>query len=249
MHQKRISPIDWFSTINFGYRYSTMNGKNDGSTYSYYENRHTYFSYFSLAPSERLEFFGQFEYYKSKRPHTNFLPQTDRYCPDHYFYATEIRMKSKDLKTSCIPRISYSLDKFYPFYNRLHKTEMQFRIGHDFNNRLSATTTEKYVLSVRNEVDNVAPTYARPNPVNDMAAWVGTENRVQYNIYDRFWLQGGVDLSVGTNMCDFDNVGLLGALEYYAPGLMRIDVGWRGNHYYNIDDYLSTIYFKFYLFM
>src|SRR3989338_5884940 len=221
-----------------------MNAKNDGSTFAYYENRHTYFTNFSLAPSERLEFFGQLEYFKSKRPDSNFI-----YSPNHYFYAVELRMKSKDLRTSYIPRFSYSIDRYYPFYNRFKKYETQIRIGHDFTKRFNGSTTFRYVLADRNEVDNTAPSYAGPNPVNDMGAWAGTENRVQYNIYDRLWLQGGIDFAAGTNMSDFDNWGLLAGLEYYAPGMIRINVGWRGNHYYNIDDYLSSVYFKFYLFM
>lgn len=244
MHSKRIPGIDWNYTSNFGYRYSNMNAKNDGSTFAYHETRHTYITNLSIAPNERLELFGQFEYFKSKRPDANYI-----YSPDHYFYATELRMKSKDLKTSYIPRISYSIDRYYPLYNRFKKYEMQFRIGRDFTKKFNGATTLKYMLSDRNEVDNTAPTYARPNPINDKALWAGVENRVQYNIYDRLWLQGGADYAAGLNMSDFDNYGLLAGVEYYAPGMIRVDVGWRGNHYYNIEDYLSTVYVKFYLFM
>ena len=82
---------------------------------------------------------------------------------------------------------------------------------------------------------------------NDMAAWVGVENRTQYNVYDKLWLQTGLDYSAGCNMCDFDNIGYVAGLEYYAPGLIRIDVGW--NEYYNVDDFMTSVYFKFYLFM
>lgn len=244
MHSKRIPGIDWNYTSNLGYRYSNMNAKNDGSTFAYHENRHTYIANLSVAPDERFEMFGQFEYFKSKRPDANYI-----YNPDHYFYAAELRMRSKDMKTSYIPRVSYSIDEYYPFYNRFKKYETQVRVGRDFTKKFNGTTTFRYVLSDRNEVDNTAPSYAAPNPINDMAAWVGTENRAQYNIYDRLWLQGGLDLSAGTNMSDFDNWGLLAGLEYYAPGMIRIDFGWRGNHYYNIEDYLSSVYFKFYLFM
>ena len=82
-----------------------------------------------------------------------------------------------------------------------------------------------------------------------MAGFVGNEMRVQYNFYDRLWAQGGLDYSVGTNMSDFDNGGLLSGLEYYAPGLLRADVGYQGNYYYNIEKWLSSIYFKVYFFM
>ena len=244
MYSKKIPGIDWGFTANVGYRYSTMSAKNDGSTFAYYENRHTIFAYSAIAPTDRMEFFGQFEYFKSHRPHSTFI-----YNPDHWFWATELRMRSMDYKTLVVPRISYSKDIYFPFHNRFNKTEMQYRIGHDFTKKFNATSTFKYVLSIRNEVDNTAPAYTVANPVNDMAAWLGTENRAQYNLFDRLWLQGGVDFSAGTNMCDFDNYGLVGGLEYYAPGILRVDVGWKGNHYYNIETFLSTVYFKVYIFM
>jgi hypothetical protein len=244
LYAKQIPGIDWNFTMNVGYRYSTMNAKNNAATFAYGENRHTYITNASLAPNQQLEVFGQFEYFKSKRPDSNFI-----YSPDHFFYAGELRMRSKDLKTSYIPRVSYSIDEYYPFYDRYKKWEMQFRIGHDFNEKLGGTVTFRYVLGIRNEVDNTAPLYTRPNPINQTAAWVGVENRIQYNIYDRLWIQAGLDYSVGTNMSDFDNWAIRGGLEYYAPGIIRVDVGWQGNYYYNIYDFLSSVYFKFYLFM
>ncbi|MDD3906309.1 MAG: hypothetical protein PHS46_07285 [Candidatus Omnitrophica bacterium] len=244
MHAKRIPGCEWTETMNFGYRYSTMNAKNDGSTNAYYETRHTYFAYFSLAPTERFEIFGQFEYFKSRRPKSDFT-----YNPDHYLYAGELRIKSKDLKTLIVPRVSYSSDDYYPFLNRFSKYEFSFRIGHDFTPKLSATNTTRANFAYRDEYDNKAPTYVDSNPIFDMAGWVGNETRAQYNFYDKLWAQGGFDFAAGTNMCDFDNCGILTGLEYYAPGLIRVDVGYRGNYYYNIEDYMSSIYFKVYFFM
>jgi hypothetical protein len=246
MHAKRIPGIEWTETLNFGYRYSTMSAKNDQSTHAYYENRHTYFTYFSLAPSQRCEWFGQFEYFKSNRRHSSFP-----YNPDHYFYAAELRMKSRDLKTSVIPRMSYSKDYYLPFTNTFSKYEMQVRIGHDFTPKLNATTTFRSVFDFRDETDNTAPDYNPNNKyiIHDSAGWVGVENRMQYRFYDKLWFQTGLDYSVGTNMCDFDNVGILTGLEYYAPGLIRVDVGYTGNGYYNINAWLSSVYFKCYFFM
>ena len=246
MHAKLIPGINWTETLNFGYRYSTMSAKNDQSTHAYYENRHTYFTYFSLAPSERCEWFGQFEYFKSKRVHSDFT-----YNPDHFFYAAELRMKSKDLKTSVIPRMSYSIDYYYPFTDTFKKYEMQVRIGHDFTPKLNGTMTFRTVVDDRNESDNQTPDYDGPgtSPIHDTACWVGVENRLQYQFYDKLWFQTGLDYSVGTNMCDFDNCALMTGLEYYAPGLIRVDVGYHGNDYYNIEKWLSSVYFKVYFFM
>ncbi len=241
MHTKQIEPIAWNYTSNLGYRYSTMEAKGDPNSY---EVRHTYFGSLSLAPSERLEWFGQAEYYKSMHLKTSY-----DYRPDHFLGRTEIRIKSDDMKTSFIPSFSYSKDYYRPFANTYQKYEIAFRVGRDFTKRFSASSTIKYVMGLRDEPDNTAPAYGAKNPFKDKAYATTWENRFSYNVYDRLYLQAGFDLSNGLNLAAFDNYGLLAGLEYYAPGMIRVDFGWRGNHYYNIDDFLSTLYFKFYLFM
>src|SRR3989338_1218337 len=100
MHSKRIEPIGWNYTSNLGYRYSTMSDKedpNDGFN-SYYEIRQTYFGSLSLAPSEKLEWFCQAEYYKSKHVKCSWA-----YSPDHFLCRTELRIKSNDMKTMYVP--------------------------------------------------------------------------------------------------------------------------------------------------
>jgi hypothetical protein len=86
-------------------------------------------------------------------------------------------------------------------------------------------------------------------PFKDKAYTTSFENRFSYNVYDRLFLQFGADLSNGLNWSVYDNVGMLGGLEYYAPGMIRVDFGWTGNHYYNLQYFMSSVYFKFYLFM
>jgi len=250
IHAKKIEPLGWLYTGNYGYKYTTRIAKNCDN---YYNVTHSYYTNLSFVLNDRLEVFGQAQYQKEIHYKTAY-----DFRPDHYFYAGELRIKSDDLKTSFIPRVSYSLDKYFPTYSRYQKWEMQFRVGRDITDRLNATTTIKYQMSIRNDVDNNAPMYGAnneigqpspPNPINDFGAWLGVENRMQYRVYDKLWLQSGFDFSVGTNMSDFDNLGMLWGLEYYAPGLIRVDVGWQGNQYYNIDDYLSCVYFKVYFFM
>ena len=246
MHTKEIGPIGWLYTSNFGYRYSTMNAKSDQS---YYEIRHTYLGSLSLAPNPRLEYFFQGEYYKSMH-----LKSSYDYRPDHFLGRTELRIKSNDMKTSFVPQFSFSKDMYYPFWNTFEKYEIALRVGRDFTKRFSATSTAQYVYSFRDEPDNQGPnlygnTQSLKNPHKDKAEYISLENRFSYNIYDRIYLQAGLDIANGLNWSIFDNWGLLGGLEYYAPGIIRVDVGWRGNHYYNLDDYLSSVYFKFYLFM
>lgn len=245
MHAKVLDPIGWFYASNLGYRYSTMDDKDtQAGNKSYYEVRHTYFASLSLAPTDKFEWFGQAEYYKSMH-----LKATYDYRPDHFLGRTEIRIKSNDMKTLYVPSFSYSKDYYYPFANSYQKYEIQYRVGRDFTKRFSAASTFKFVMGLRDEPDNTAPTYASKNPFKDKAYATTWENRFSYNVYDRLYLQAGLDLSNGLNMNEFDNYGLLAGLEYYAPGIIRVDFGWRGNHYYNIDDFLSTLYFKFYLFM
>ena len=247
IHATQIEPIGWYYTLNLGYRYSNIVEKNteNAAAHSGYENRHTYIANLSLAPSERFEWFGQFEYFKSKRPKSTFI-----YSPDHYYYRTELRFKTEDLKTSIIPSFSYSIDYYYPFRNLFEKYETSLRVGHDFNERLSATTQLDYVLSLRAETDNTAPSYSgTPNAQKDAAAYIGTKNRVSYKFWNQFSLQTGFDFAAGTNMSDFDNWATLLGIEYYKPGILRANFGWQFYDYYNIEDTMNTIGFKIFIFM
>ena len=250
----KISGIGWYYDMNAGFRYSTIDEKDTKSSspadpwtmpsQAGDENRYTYFLYGSLAPNARLEFFGKMEYYKSKRPHSTFI-----YSPDHYYYRGEVRVKSMDMKTSIVPAISYSYDKYYPLKNTFEKYEIELRVGRDFTNRFSMTSLAKYVLALRTEKDNTAPTYNISNPFKDSAAWMGIENRASYNIWNDFYLQGGIDYAAGMNMSDFDNWGTFAGIEYYKPGVLRANFGWNTNYYYNIDDCLNTVGFKIFFFM
>ena len=250
MHSKDIEPAGLLYTSNLGYRYSTMNCKSDPvqatSNYPYYEIRHTYFGSLSLAPNPRLEYFFQGEYYKSMH-----LKSTYSFRPDHFMGRTELRIKSNDYKTTFVPSFSVSEDLYYPGSNKYEKYEIAYRVGRDWTKKFSTTTTLQYVGSYRDEQDNQAPLYAAGyyNPHKDKAEYVSFENRFQYNVYDRLYVQTGLDMANGLNWSVFDNLGFLGGLEYYAPGIIRVDVGWRGNYYYGLQDFLSAVYFKFYLFM
>ncbi|MGB2705431.1 MAG: hypothetical protein WBC74_01015 [Candidatus Omnitrophota bacterium] len=247
IHATKIKGCDWYYTLNAGYRYSTIVEKDIGSpvpSNSGYENRHTYIANLALVPNEIFEWFGQFEYYKSKRPRSTFP-----YSPDHWYYRTELRFRSPDRKTSLIPGMSYSVDYYFPLRNRYEKYEMFCKVGRDFTKRFSATSTFNYALGLRDECDNTAPSYAAPNPIKDSAAWAGVENRVSYNFWNKFYVQAGADFAAGTNMSDFDNWATLLGIEYYKPGVLRANFSWNFNHYYNINDTLNSIGFKIYIFM
>ncbi|MCK4463033.1 MAG: hypothetical protein KAU58_01845, partial [Candidatus Omnitrophica bacterium] len=106
IHSRKIPGINWYYTSNLGFRYSTINIKSDDSGDEL--PRMTYMASLALAPSARLEWFGKFEYYKSKRMRSDY-----HYSPDHWYYRTELRMKSADFKTSVIPAFSYSVDYYF----------------------------------------------------------------------------------------------------------------------------------------
>ncbi|MBU0880599.1 MAG: hypothetical protein KKE81_00200 [Candidatus Omnitrophica bacterium] len=251
----RIEPINWLYISNVGYRYSNIDQKSYDVRWNFgsaQQVRSTYYINQSLAPNPRLEIFGQGEYFKADYPHNDWA-----YSPDHYLVAGELRLKSKDLKTSYTGRFSYSLDIYSPFNNTFEKYEIWARVGRDFNDRFNAYTMLKYAYGHTRSEDNAwwirPPGYTGGMPISapfDVTAIALTfENRAQYRIYDKLWVQGGLDLGTGINMSDFDNVGWLAGLEYYAPGIIRVDVGWRGNQFYNIDDFLTTFYFKCFFFM
>lgn len=238
IHATRIPGIDWYYTMNAGYRFSNIEVKGDAAAY---ENRHTYIASLAVVPHENMECYGQFEYFKSKRVKSPFI-----YSPDHYYWLGEIRFTSPDRTTSLIHGFSYSIDYYYPYKNQYEKYEVYSRVGRNFTKRLSATSQVKYVVGLR---DNVGATALDLNPYKCRFYSLGTENRVSYKVWNDFYLQAGVDFVAGMNMSDFDNWGALLGVEYYKPGMLRANFGWNINHYYNIDDFLSTIGFRMYIFM
>ncbi len=253
----KIDPIGWMYTSNIGYRFSNINQKSFDTLHNWdfhssTEYRSTYYINQALAPNPRCELFAQGEYFKSNHYNCDWA-----YKPDHYLIAGELRLKSKDMKTSYTGRFSYSIDVYSPFSNIYEKYEISGRVGHDFNDRFKGYTMLKYALGHTNSQDNAwwaaPPGYAGgmplPAPFDVTALALTWESRAQYRVYDKLWVQAGFDLSAGLNMSDFDNIGWLAGLEYYAPGVIRVDVGVRGNHFYNIDDFLPTVYFKVYFFM
>ena len=253
----KIQPLEWIYTSNIGFRYSTVNVKEQDYRWDFSsgdEWRNTYYANQAMAFNPRCEIFWQGEYFKSEHDRCTWSNQ-----PDHYFTAGELRLKSKDMKTSYTGRFSYSIDKYSPFSNTFEKYEIWARVGRDFNDRFNAYSMLKYAYDHTRSEDNgvylsPAPLWPTPNPplpgpFDVTAIALMSENRVQYRVYDKLWIQAGADLGVGVNLSNFDNVGWLAGLEYYAPGVIRVDFGCRGNQYYNIDDFLTTIYFKAYFFM
>ena len=249
MHSKQIEPLGWNYTSNLGYRYSTMSDKEDPAdvNQSYYNIRQTYFGSLSLAPTPKLEWFGQAEYFKAK-----YVKCSWSNSPDHFLGRMELRIKSNDMKTMYVPSFSYSKDYYYPFANTYQKYEIQYRVGRDWTKRFSSAHTVKYVMGLRDEPDHDndwGPNGREKHGFKDKAYAISLENRFSYNVYDRLYLQTGADVSNGLNWSIFDNFAMLAGLEYYAPGMIRVDVGWTGNYYYNVQDFMSSVYFKFYLFM
>ncbi len=86
-------------------------------------------------------------------------------------------------------------------------------------------------------------------PFTEHRAWAGIENRASYNFWNDFYLQAGLDFSKGLNMPDFDNCATLLGVEYYKPGVLRVNFGWDTNWYYNIEDTLSMVGVKVYILM
>ncbi len=159
-------------------------------------------------------------------------------------------MKSSDSKTSIIPALSYSVDYYFPFKNKYEKYELSCRVGHDFDSKLSGTSQLSYVTGIRDEPDNKAPAYdGKMWPYTERVAWAGIENRASYNFWNDFYLQAGLDFVKGMNMPDFDNWATLLGVEYYKPGVLRVNFGWDTNWYYNIEDTLSMVGVKIYILM
>lgn len=264
IHGMKIPGIEWNYTLNLGFRFSNIAAEEswgEPGTPGFYHifnaasaQRYTYIANLALAPNERFEWFGQFEYHRERHPRiTTALPSISNVWEanyDHFLYRTEFRFKTQDQKTAFTPWFSYSMDKYHHFRDVFEKYEIGAKLGRDFTKKFRASTQIEYIISKRAETDNIAPLYTGvPLPEKHMASYIGSENRAEYNIWNDFWLQGGIDLAFGLNESAYDNWGTFLGLQYYRPGVLRASVGWNMNHYYNIDDFLNTVGFRIYIFM
>ncbi len=198
-----------------------------------YENRNELVANFNLQQTENIEYFFQFDGYNAKKTRTIGGSKL-------MLYHGEIRLRVPPLKLFLIPALEYSDATFDPSDDEFIKKTAFVDWGFDITQRLRASSKQELVFTELTQAGNT--------PSNPDTQVFNTVNKLSYELFKDFDVSMGIDYSKGFGYSNFNNVGLRAEVEYFKPGIIRTKFGYQWVSYYNIQDDLSLLYWKFFLF-
>lgn len=233
----RIEPIG-ILTLNPVYKRISLSSKDDVNTA---QDRDEYILNIGWIPIPDLEIFGQVDYYEAKKLNTTWVDK-----PEQRLYRFELRKNFPQYKLKIVPGYSYSKTEYLPEPDTFTKQEIYLDIGKDFTDRLRGASKLEVILS---ESDWPGGSSLDPNLLSADAEVFNLENKLSYELFKDFDTSVELNYSHGFDFSAFDNIGLLGEVEFFRPGFLRTSLGCEYINYYNLDEDLWLLYFKAHLFM
>jgi len=223
-------PFAGILTVNPWYKRVLQDSEHDLGTY---ENRNEFIMNLSLQPNENLEYFFQFDGYDADKTRTLGGSKLK-------LYKGQVRMRFPGLKLFVIPSFEYSDTDYDPSDDEFTKRDLFVDWGFDITKRLRASSKEQWIYTKL-----VQPTAIPSNPD---AQTFTTANTLSYELVKDFDVSFGLDYSKGLGYSNFNTVGLRAEMEYFKPGILRAKFGYEWLTYYNIQDDLSLLYLRVFLF-
>ena len=187
----------------------------------------------TLAPSENVELFFQYDASDSKKLHLAGGSQLK-------LFRTEARLRFPQWKLFIIPGFEDSDTDFKASPDEFIKRTVFVDWGVDLTKRLRLGSKEEFIEAEVSRAGN--------EPSNPDAEVFNAESTLSYELFKDFDVSFGFDWSKGFGYNTFNNVGLRFEVELFKPGVIRTKVGYEWLSYYNISDSLSLIYWKLFLF-
>ena len=187
----------------------------------------------SLQPTDNIEYFFQFDGYDADKTRTLGGSKLK-------LYKGQVRLRVPSLKLFAIPSFEYSDTNFDPSDDEFVKKDLFVDWGFDITKRWRASSKEQLIFTELSQPGKM--------PSNPDTQVFNTFNKFSYELFKDFDVSFGVDYSKAAGMNSFDNIGLRAEVELFKPGLIRSRVGYEWHSYYNIDDDLSILYWRFFLF-
>ena len=217
-------------TLNPWYKRVIQESDQDAGTF---ENKDEIILNFSLQPTENLEYFFQFDGYDSHKERTVGASKLK-------LYKGQVRMRFPKLKLFVIPSYEYSDTDYDPSDDEFTKRDLFVDWGFDLTKRLRVSSKEQAIKAETSQPGKF--------PSNPDAEVFNTYNTLSYELFKDFDVSFGVDYSKGFGYSTFNNVGLRAEMELFKPGLIRAKFGYEWVSYYNIQDDLSLLYLRLFLF-
>jgi len=223
-------PLLGVLTLNPWYKRVLQDSEHDLGTY---ENRNEFIMNLSLRPNDDLEYFFQYDTYAADKTRTVGGSKLQ-------LFQGQVRMRFPSLKLFVIPSYSYSVTGFDPGDDEFSKRDFFVDWGFDITKRLRASSKEEWVYTKLSQPTAI--------PSNPDAQTFTTFNTLSYELFKDFDVSFGLDYSKGLGYRNFNNVGLRAEMEYFKPGILRAKFGYEWLSYYNIQEGLSLLYLRFFLF-
>jgi len=223
-------PLLGHLTVNPWYKRVFQEADHDAGSF---EDKDELIANFSLQSTENLELFFQYNGIASEKTKIDGGSVTQ-------LYKGQVRMRFPQWKLFVIPSYEYSATDFLASEDELLKRDFFVDWGFDITPRLRASSKEQYVFLKQSQV-----TKSPSHP--EAKAW-STENTLSYELFKDFDVSLGLDYAKGVGLNAYDNLGFRTEMELFKPGLIRAKLGYEYLSYYNIDDDLSLLFFRLFLF-
>lgn len=217
-------------TVNPWYKRIFQESSDDPNSF---EDKDEFILNLSTQPTPNVEYFFQYDTFESVKTKSIGASRGK-------LFKGQVRLRFPSLKLFAIPSFEYSDTDYDPSDDELVKRDYFIDWGFDVTKRLRASSIEQFVTLDLQRAGNV--------PSNPEAHSFATKNTLSYELFRDFDVSLGFDHARGVGVNAYDNVGLRAELELFKPGVIRAKVGYEWVSYYNIDDDLSLLYFKLFLF-
>jgi hypothetical protein len=227
-----LPPVPLLGTLTFNPWYKRVLQSSDADVGSYHHRDQVILN-FSLQQTPNIEYFFQADAYDSDNTRTLGGSKNK-------LFKGQLRLRFPRLKLFVIPSAEYSDTDFDPSDDEFKKRDFFVDWGFDITKRLRAASKQQIIMT-----ELSAPTATPSNPDTRV---FNTFNKLSYEIIDDVDVSVGLDYSKNAGMNEFDNYGLRLETELFKPGIIRSRVGFEWHNYYNIDEDLSLLYWRFFLF-
>ncbi len=217
-------------TVNPWYKRVLQRSDHDVGSY---EDRNELIMNLSLQQTDNIEYFFQFDGFDADKTRT---PGGSKLK----LYKGQLRLRVPTLKLFLIPSAEYSDTDFDPGDDEFTKKDYFVDWGFDITNRLRASSKEELIFTELSQAGKI--------PSNPTTQVFNTFNRLSYELFKDVDVSFGIDYSKSAGFNSFNNIGLRAEVELFKPGIIRSRFGYEWYSYYNIQEDLSLLYWRFFLF-
>jgi len=217
-------------------RFTKWTSDND-STYLGKEKR--YEMKVSCMPMDGLELILEYTYLKNKKSnHPNIGGEIMESIKKKRYYIELIKhIPEKRFKIS----FSYlsQPEKWIPTDEEWPKQEVKLYWEKNLTSKLKFRQDLEYLYLERNKQPHLS------SHLHDTAEYLKCKNKISKEVIKDLTCSLEYEYATGVEFKGFDYHNIDAELELFKPGLIRLKLGTGYTYYYNIDDHLWSLYFKF----